>query len=155
MSVLMSQPSQTPPPHAVLLQMIFGEWVSRAVSAVAKYGIADHLENGPKSAKELAALSGTKEQPLYRLLRTTASLGVFTELEDGRFAQTPLSEPLRSNARPCVRNLAMMLTDDWHMRGLGAIAVVYRNRQVGFVQIERHGNVRLDGAESRQDRELQ
>jgi hypothetical protein len=41
---------------------------------------------------------------------------VFTELEDGRFAQTPLSEPLRSNAKPCVRNMAMMLTDDWHIR---------------------------------------
>jgi hypothetical protein len=41
---------------------------------------------------------------------------VFTELEDGRFAQTPLSEPLRTNAKPCVRNMAMMLTDDWHIR---------------------------------------
>jgi hypothetical protein len=53
---------------------------------------------------------------LYRLLRANASVGVFTELEDGRFAQTPLSEPLRTNAKPCVRNMAMMLTDDWHVR---------------------------------------
>ncbi len=41
---------------------------------------------------------------------------MFKELEDGRFDQTPLSEPLRSNAKPCVRNMAMMLTDDWHIR---------------------------------------
>jgi len=41
---------------------------------------------------------------------------VFTELEDGRFAQTPLSEPLLTNAKPCVRHMAMMLTDDWHIR---------------------------------------
>lgn len=109
-------PSGTPPPHAALLQMILGKWVSSAISAAAHFAIADHLESGPKSPKELAALTGTQERPLYRLLRATASVGVFTELEDGRFAQTPLSEPLRTNAKPCVRHMAMMLTDDWHIR---------------------------------------
>jgi O-methyltransferase domain len=96
--------------------MILGKWVSNAISAAAHFGIADHLESGPKTPLELAALTGTQEQPLYRLLRANASVGVFTELEDGRFAQTPLSEPLRSNANPCVRNMAMILTDDWHIR---------------------------------------
>jgi len=96
--------------------MVLGKWVSNAISAAAHFGIADHLESGPKSPKDLASLTGTQEQPLYRLLRANASVGVFTELEDGRFAQTPLSEPLRSNAKPCVRNVAMMLTDDWHTR---------------------------------------
>jgi hypothetical protein len=65
---------------------------------------------------ELARLTNTKERPLYRLLRSTASLGVFTELPDGKFAQTPLSEALRSNANPGLRNMAMMLLDDWHVR---------------------------------------
>jgi len=96
--------------------MILGKWVSSAISAAAHFGIADHLESGPKSPKELAALTGTQERPLYRLLRANASVGVFTELEDGRFGQTPLSEPLRTNAKPCVRHMAMMLTDDWHIR---------------------------------------
>jgi len=96
--------------------MLLGKWVSSAISAAAHFGIADHLESGPKSPEELASLTGTQERSLYRLLRATASVGVFTELEDGRFAQTPLSEPLRSNARPSVRHMAMMLTDDWHIR---------------------------------------
>jgi O-methyltransferase domain len=96
--------------------MILGKWVSNAISAVAHFAIADHVESGPKNPRELAALTGTEERPLYRLLRATASVGVFTELEDGRFAQTPLSETLRSNAKPCVRHLAMLLTDDWHIR---------------------------------------
>jgi O-methyltransferase domain len=96
--------------------MILGKWVSSAISAAAHFGIADHLESGPKSVKELASLTKTQDRPLYRLLRANASVGVFSELEDGRFAQTPLSEPLRTNARPCVRHMAMMLTDDWHIR---------------------------------------
>jgi len=96
--------------------MLTGRWVSTAIGTVAKFGIADHLESGPKSAQELAALTGTNEATLYRLLRATASLGVFTELEDGRFDQTPLSQPLRSNANPCLRNMAMMFLDDWFTR---------------------------------------
>jgi len=112
----MTQPASSLPPQAALLQMILGKWVSSAISAAAQFGIADHLESGPKSPKELASLTGTQERPLYRLLRANASVGVFTELEDGRFAQTPLSEPLRSKAKPSVRHMAMMLTDDWHIR---------------------------------------
>ena len=118
----MTQPAQSPPPHAALLQMILGKWVSNAISAAAHFGIADHLESGPKSPKELASLTGTQERALYRLLRANASVGVFKELEDGRFEQTPLSEPLRSNAKPCVRNMAMMLADDWHIRSWEQLA---------------------------------
>jgi hypothetical protein len=112
----MSQPApSTPPPHAVLLQMIVGKWVSSMISTVAHFAIADHLESGPKTINELAALTKTNQRALYRLLRAAASFGIFIELEDGRFAQTPLSEPLRSNATPCVRNLAMMLRDEFHV----------------------------------------
>ncbi|HEY2843324.1 MAG TPA: methyltransferase [Bryobacteraceae bacterium] len=110
-----SAPAEAPP-YPILLQMILGKWVSTAISVAAYFGLADHLESGPKSPRELAALTGAEERPLYRLLRANASVGVFTELEDGRFAQTPLSEPLRSNARPCARNMALMLIDDWHIR---------------------------------------
>src|SRR5512142_151993 len=103
----MTQPSHSPPPHAALLHMILGKWVSSAISAAAHFSIADHLESGPKSPTALAAPTGTKEQPLYRLLRANASVGVFTELEDGRFAQTPLSDPLRTSAKPSIRHMAM------------------------------------------------
>ena len=109
------------PPQAALLQMLTGKWVSTVISTLAHFGLADHLESGPKSPKELAALTGTQENALYRLLRAAASLGVFTELEDGRFANTPLSEPLRSNAVPCIRNFAMMMLDDYHVGSWAAL----------------------------------
>jgi SAM-dependent methyltransferase len=84
------------------------------ISTLAHFAIADHLEAGPVSTQELAERTGTNERALYRLLRAAASMGVFTELEDGRFAQTPLSETLRSKASPGVRDMALMLRDDWH-----------------------------------------
>jgi hypothetical protein len=102
------------PPHAVLLQMLTGKWVSTMISTLARFGVADHLESGPKSPAELAQLAGAQERALYRVMRAAASLGVFTELQDGRFANTALSEPLRTNAVPCIRNLALMMLDSYH-----------------------------------------
>jgi O-methyltransferase domain len=109
------------PAHAVLLQMLTGRWVSTMISTLAHFGVADHLESGPKSSKELAQLTGTQERALYRLMRAAASVGVFTELEDGRFANTALSEPLRTDAVPCVRNMAMMMLDGFHAGSWAAL----------------------------------
>ena len=98
------------------MQILTGKWISSAVSAVAKFGIADHVEHGPKTIQQLAEATGTQEQALYRVLRAVASIGIFAQLEDGRFENTALSEPLRTNAVPCVRHLAMMMIEDWHLK---------------------------------------
>ena len=47
--------AETPLPHAQLIQMGTGFWVSRIVYMAAKLGLADLLADGPKSAGELAA----------------------------------------------------------------------------------------------------
>lgn len=114
-----AQSSPDVPPHAALLQMLTAKWVSVAISTVAKFGIADLLTDGPRTAQELAGLTSTHPDALARLLRATASIGIFEEDENGRFAQTPLSDPLRSDARPSVRGMAMMLLDEWHHSGWG------------------------------------
>ena len=103
------------------MQLLTGKWVSNAVSAVARFAIPDLLESGPKTIDELAAATSTNKDALYRLLRATSCVGVCTELEDGRFAQTPLSEVLRTNAKPGLRNMAMMLADEWNMNFWGAL----------------------------------
>jgi O-methyltransferase domain/Dimerisation domain len=110
------------PAHAALFQMLIGKWLSSAISAAARLGIADRLESGPKTAKQLASELNVHERSLYRLLRALASVGVFHEGEGELFNQTPLSDPLRSNAKPCLRNLAMMLIDDWHNKAWAELA---------------------------------
>src|SRR5690349_18147816 len=44
-----------PHPAVAMLQVIQGFWVSRAIYAVAKLGIADMLNEGPRTIEELAA----------------------------------------------------------------------------------------------------
>jgi SAM-dependent methyltransferase len=114
-------PSTQMPPHAVLMEMLTGKWVSTMISALAHFGVADHLASGPRTPPELAELTNTQPGALYRLLRAAASLGIFTELEDGRFANTALSEPLRTTAVPCIRNMAMMMLDGFHVDSWAAL----------------------------------
>src|SRR5262245_65927385 len=84
-------------PQFAMLQMITGFWVSRAIYVAAKLGLADLVKDGPKTADELARLTGTYAPSLYRVLRALAGAGVFVDDGQGRFAQTPLSETLRSD----------------------------------------------------------
>ena len=81
--------------HEQLDRMITGYWISQAIYAAAKFSIADHLSGGPKSVEELARLTSTNADALYRVLRALASVGIFAEGAPRQFALTPLAEPLR------------------------------------------------------------
>jgi SAM-dependent methyltransferase len=118
------QPETSPatPPFATLLQMLLGRWVSWAISTAAKLSIADHLEAGPKTTQQLAGELGVHEMALYRLMRALASVGVFHEGDGRLFSQTPASDVLRSNAKPSLRNMAMLLGDRWHSSAWGELA---------------------------------
>ena len=92
------KPQTEPPPHVQVIQMATGLWVSKMVYAAAKLNLADHLADGPKTAEDLAGLTKAHAPSLNRLMRTLASLGVFTQLDEGRFGLTPLGEALRKGA---------------------------------------------------------
>jgi hypothetical protein len=98
--------------HQQLDQMITGYWISQAIYAAAKFGIADHLKDGPKAVRELAGATSTNPDALYRLLRALASVGIFAEDESRRFSLTHLAEPLRSDVAGSKRALALMCGDE-------------------------------------------
>ncbi len=56
--------AQPKPPHAQLIEMATAHWISRILYVAAKLGLADHLAEGPKSADQLAGLTGT-HAPLF------------------------------------------------------------------------------------------
>jgi len=89
--------------------MITGCLVTQLTYVVAKLGIADHLADGPRTAAQLAAAVDAHPQALYRVLRALASLGVFVEDADGRFALTPLASPLRRDAPDSLRAFTLMV----------------------------------------------
>src|SRR5262249_55124424 len=99
---------ETPSPQQRIAQMLTSYWVSQALYVAAKLGLADLLRDGPRPAADLAVATQTLPRPLYRLLRALASVGVFAEDGQGRFALTPLGECLRSDLPGSQRALALM-----------------------------------------------
>ena len=98
------KPADVPPPHAQVIQMGMGYWVSRALYAAAKLGLADKLAAGPRSAAELAKETGTLPSALHRLMRLLAGLGILKTERDGqRFSLTPLGEAMKSGAPGAAR----------------------------------------------------
>lgn len=92
-----------------LTRMISGAALSRAICTIGELGVSDHIEIGaPQPVKTLARLTATHERSLYRLLRFTASYGIFREMDDRKFDQTPLSAALRTDAKGTFRPAAQM-----------------------------------------------
>lgn len=103
------------PPQAVIMQMVMGGWVARAISDVSRLNIPDVLNlRGPMSAAELVA-SGidAKSGALERLMRTCASIGVFTEDPQGKFGPTPLSDVLTCDSPVSVKVIAQETGGLW------------------------------------------
>jgi len=104
------------PPHVRLIQMGAAIWAARAVYAAAELGLADHLSNGPRSAEDLARVTGTHTPSLFRLLRALASCGVVTEIAPGRFATTPLGDALRDGAPGAARATILTIAGSWQWK---------------------------------------
>jgi ubiquinone/menaquinone biosynthesis C-methylase UbiE len=124
----------TPAPAAFLTQILLGSLASQTLYVAAKLGIADQLVDGPKSVEDLAKATETDAPSLYRVLRALASLGVFTEQEDRKFALTPTAEPLRSDAPNSLRDVAIFWGEDWHWDVWGKILYSVRTGKSAWAQ---------------------
>jgi ubiquinone/menaquinone biosynthesis C-methylase UbiE len=120
--------------HQQLDQMITGYWISQAIYAAAKFEIADHLKNGPKSVAELASATSTDADALYRLLRALASVGIFSEGEARHFSLTSLAELLCSDVAGSKRALALMSGDE-QFRAWAEIDYSIRTGKVAFDKV--------------------
>jgi O-methyltransferase len=106
-------------PAQHVLQLATGYVVSTALQLAVQVGLADHLADGPRTIKELAAATGTNEDALYRVLRLLASVGIFDEVELKRFALTPGAEILRKDAPRSMHDVILFIADPLHLRVYG------------------------------------
>jgi hypothetical protein len=106
-----AQPPTGADPRFALVDEALGYLYAAALRAAAALGVADHLTEGPRTPAELAEATGADAASLYRVLRLLATRGIFAEDDAGRFALTPLAEPLRTDSAASVRSAILMLTD--------------------------------------------
>ncbi len=108
--------SQTTPADVLLSQMIFGKWLSMALSVAARLRIADHLADKPLGITELAKATNTHERSLMRLMRALASVGVFQSTADGAYGLTEIGQYLRSGVKGSMRGVADYCGATWSWR---------------------------------------
>lgn len=88
-----------------LLRMTDGLIVHHCLGAAAKLGIADMLKDGARSTENLSTELDVNEDALYRTLRFLSAQGVFHETAPRKFANSPLSEWLRTDVPESIRSI--------------------------------------------------
>jgi hypothetical protein len=112
---------------------------SACLYAAAKLKIADLLAGGPKQVSELAHASHTNEDGLYRVLRAMASIEVFRETDSRIFANTPLSEAIRSDAPNSARDAVLFIADPLHMNVYGQLTHTLETGETAFKKVSGMG----------------
>jgi hypothetical protein len=95
--------------------------VSQMIAVAARLRIADHLAEGPRALDDLARVTGTHEDSLYRMLRALACHGVFSEAPERTFRLTPRAGWLRSDVPHSLRVTAEVVGDEWLWRPWGEL----------------------------------
>jgi hypothetical protein len=128
----MPTPSTSVSPTQAVLQVIAGFWLSRCVYIAAKLGLADLVQESPKTPAELAVLTGTHAPSLYRVLRALASNGWLPEDADGRVGSTALSAGLITGAPGSLRALATTELGEEHYPAWGNLLFSVKTGELAF-----------------------
>lgn len=122
-------------PETTILRLLRGPWIAQAIHIAAKLGLADLVQNGPQSVSELAQATGTHAASLYRLFRLLASVGIFTEVEEGHFGLTPLAATLRTEGPGSLKALATIYGEEMFWQPWGNIRHSIKTGETAFTQV--------------------
>ena len=114
-----------------MMQMIAGFWKACSIYNAARLDIADRLAEGPQTAEQLAAATGTLTPFLSRLLRALASVGVFSCDDAGAYSLTPVGNTLRSNVPGSMKAMAIAQMGD-HFPAWGSLMHSLKTGGIAF-----------------------
>jgi len=119
------------PGEETVLRIARGYQLSQALYVAAKLGIADVLRSEPLAAEAVAQALGVRAPPLRRVLRALVAAGVFTELEDGRFATNHAAAALRADAPGHMRDVVVNFGEEMY-RAFGDLLHTVRTGETAF-----------------------
>ena len=109
-------------PVADLRRLVNGYQVTQAIHVAALLKLSDHMAESPRTVAELAAATATHEQSLLRLLRALSTVGVYTQHDDGRFANAAMGHALRSDAPGSIAGWARFVGSDYYWQAWAALS---------------------------------
>lgn len=96
----------------MLLGVLSGSWLAQAAYAMAKLGVPDLLDDGPRTADDLAARCGAHPEALQRMLRALAAVGIVDEPGPRTYDLTDAGRLLRSDSARSARLGAIMYGEE-------------------------------------------
>lgn len=112
-------------PMQTVLEVAGGYALPRCLHVVADLGVADALDETPRTAAELAAAVGADPDALSRVLRLLSAHGVFASDRD-TFRHTPASRLLRTDHPQSMRAFARMFGSSINWSTYGALEYAVR-----------------------------
>lgn len=126
-----------------MMQFILGKWISKPVHTAVRLGIPDILAGGEKGIDDLAKIAETLPDPLYRMMRALAGVGIFAEKGEKVFLNTPLSESLMEGR---LKAAALMFHSSWHDRMWDNLLYTLKTGNPAFIKV--HGAPAFEWFES-------
>jgi O-methyltransferase domain/Dimerisation domain len=114
-----------------VLQIGRGYQLSQALYVAAKLGVADVLGSDALDAEAIARAVDVRAPVLRRVLRALVAAGVFTELEDGRFANNDAAAALRADAPGRIRDVVINFGEEMY-RSFGELLHTVRTGETAF-----------------------
>lgn len=122
-------------PAGRLIELSLGYLYAASLHAVARFGVADLLADGPRTADELAAAAHVHGPHLRRMLRLLATKGVFREDEAGRFHLTATAQPLRSDVKRSLRDYVAVRGEEVFWRSAARLHAAARTGTTAFEDV--------------------
>jgi len=99
--------------HEAVYRLIMAGWGSQVVRTVASFSVAEHLEAGPLSARQIAGLLSSDPDMTFRLLRAAAAMGFLTyDPATSQFAGTAMLDVLRGDCAFSLKHYAQAGTSE-------------------------------------------
>ncbi|HHR6136681.1 TPA: methyltransferase [Providencia alcalifaciens] len=111
MSLPSSQPLSHLEPGIRLLHKSVGFIFQAALRAAIKLKLAEHLQDGPQTAKQIAQKIEANATMIHKILRLLATQNIFTAVDKHQFAMTPEAEFLLADHPHSLHKAVLMLTD--------------------------------------------
>jgi O-methyltransferase domain len=118
-----------------LADLLIGAKIAIALRATSEYKIADKLAAGPQSVEILAQEAQLDEGVLRRVLRALAQYGVFRETLDGKFENSDISEYMRSDVEPSLREAILFLNHNVSLRAWLELEQSLKDGKSHFVDV--------------------
>ncbi|HWR37497.1 MAG TPA: methyltransferase [Clostridia bacterium] len=125
-------------PHEQILALGTAFWISRSLQVVAEMGVADALDDAPRTTEQLATSTGAHPVALGRVLRLLASHGIF-EAHDGAWAHTPASRLLRDDHPQSVRHFLRLMGLPFVWRSWGELEHSLRTTEPAVLKLDPNG----------------